>query len=71
MKILGVEVNPYELFLILILLLGATGSFNTRVTRAGKKDPSSRNESPVKILSPSKRAAAEKPSSFNKRKRES
>ncbi|HHT85253.1 MAG: hypothetical protein ACOX34_07890 [Bacillota bacterium] len=60
MKIFGVDVNPYELFLILILLLAATGSFDTNVTGSGKKDPSSIRESPVKLLSSSKRQSAKK-----------
>ncbi|HHY17694.1 MAG TPA: hypothetical protein GX524_06420 [Firmicutes bacterium] len=52
MEILGVEVNPYELFLILILLLAATGSFDQEDDCKNPKDISSGQESgsPVRIL---------------------
>lgn len=50
MQIFGVEVNPYELFLILILLLAAAGAFGPRAARAGKKEPPTWYENPVKLL---------------------
>lgn len=58
MEIFGVEVNPYELFLILILLLGATGSFDEEYgcksdTRG--HSPKQTSESPVRILDVSHR----------------
>lgn len=58
MRIFGVDVNPYELFLILILLLATTGSFSTSAARTGKNDPRA-HDSPVGLLS-SKRRAPEK-----------
>ena len=48
MKIFGVDVNPYELFLILILLLAATGAFDAHAARAGKD--SSQNARAVRFL---------------------
>ncbi len=52
MQIFGVEVNPYELFLILILLLAATGSFEQNDDCSDNKDSSAKQEpkSPVRIL---------------------
>ena len=52
MQIFGVEVNPYELFLILILLLAATGSFDGNDDCSKSKDTSAKQEpeSPVRIL---------------------
>ncbi|MGI6620673.1 MAG: hypothetical protein ACOX35_04380 [Bacillota bacterium] len=60
MKIFGVDVNPYELFLILILLLAATGAFDAHAARAGKKDSSQKRESPVRFLKAPRRRAAGK-----------
>ncbi len=63
MEIFGVEVNPYELFLILILLLGATGSFDEKnACKSGIKDhlPKQTSGSPVRILD-----ASHKPLTIN------
>ncbi|QUL98093.1 MAG: hypothetical protein IMF26_08545 [Candidatus Fermentithermobacillus carboniphilus] len=51
MKILGHEVNPYQLFLILILLLAAAGHFNREKPDEEKlKGEEATRESPIGLL---------------------
>jgi hypothetical protein len=38
MEILGIQANPYQLFLILILLMAATGSFDPKSLKTVLKE---------------------------------
>ncbi|HHY12888.1 MAG TPA: hypothetical protein GX529_09705 [Firmicutes bacterium] len=69
MEIFGVDVNPYELFLILILLLAATGSFDSSEDCTGTRDssPGRAEGAPVRFLNLSSRPLTINPFGYTKR----